>query len=313
MVELNIDFDKADRISNSMNELTTECTSILSASKSIDASAFSSYSPSTVSNNSNIQSCIEKVSNLVSKYRSTFTGSIALYKEAYEQELQNIAKLKDGDDTTLGLTGSGIDDSISILGSVNGGKMLKIKFEGKEYYVPNTKINCLTYQKYVQNNRLYQNAGLLGGDCLLLSQYYAMDMMRGTYTRGNTMAAAQGSPATRINSFVKSPSREPILKYIYKEALEGRPTALQVTQVNSYKGDRHWVTVVGFSTSVKSYKDLNADTLLVLDCVDGKMQVLSKSRAKGGHQRDLFAQGGNYLVRGATSKFLNSEVYKSKK
>ena len=39
-----------------MNELTTECTSILSASKSIDASAFSSYSPSTVSNNSNIQS-----------------------------------------------------------------------------------------------------------------------------------------------------------------------------------------------------------------------------------------------------------------
>ena len=117
--------------------------------------------------------------------------------------------------------------------------------------------------------------------------------------------------AIKENNYVKSSSRDPILKYIYNEALAGRPTALQVTQVNSYKGDRHWVTVVGFSTSVKSYKDLNANNLLVLDCVDGKLQVLSKSRAQGGHQRDLFAQGGSYLVRGATSTFLNKEVYKA--
>ena len=310
MVDLTIDFAKADRISNSMNELNTECTSILSSSKSIDASAFSSFSPSTVSNNANIQTSINEVSKLVSKQRTTYTSSIALYKEAYEKEKANMEQILGTDESGTVKLGT-YDDSITILGSVNGGKMLKIKFEGKEYYVPNTKINCLTYQKYVAKNRLYQNAGLLGGDCLLLSQYYAVDMLRGTYTSGRTMAATGGSPATRINNYVKSSSRDPILKYIYNEALAGRPTALQVTQVNSYKGDRHWVTVVGFSTSVKSYKDLNANNLLVLDCVDGKLQVLSKSRAQGGHQRDLFAQGGSYLVRGATSTFLNKEVYKA--
>ena len=314
MVDVNIDFDKASRIINGMNELNTECSSILAASKGIDASAFSSYSPSTVSNNSSIQSSISKLSTLVSKQYNAFKSSIDLYREAYEEEKRLLEELdktmtKESKATASDLTASATS-SLTIMGSVNNGKLLKVKFEGKEYYVANTRINCFTYQKHVESKRLYQNAGLLGKDCLLLSQYYAMDMMRGSYTSRDAMAHGQGSPATRIRSTIKSTSRGPILQYIYNEMLQGRPTALQVTQVNSYKGDRHWVTVVGVSTDVKSYKDLTADKLLVLDCVDGKIQTLSKSRASGGHERDLFAQGGSYLVRGATNNFLNEEVYK---
>lgn len=205
------------------------------------------------------------------------------------------------DTTPIDLSGIGT--------SVKGGKMLKVKFEGKEYYVVNTKTNVFDYQKYVASNRLTQNDGLCGDDCMLLSQYYAVDMMRGTKTSRNTMAHAEGAPANRINDYVSSESRNPVLKYIYSEALAGRPTVLQVTQVNSYKGDRHLVTFVGFESNVQSYKDLNADNILVLDCVDGKIQTLSKSRSSGGHERDLFAQGGKYFARGATSEFLNKEVY----
>ena len=314
MVDLNINFEKADRISNGFTEIKTECEGILTSSKTINANTFSSYSPGTVSNNASIQSSINEVSNLVSKQCSLFVSSIALYREAYEEEKRRIeAELKDVKNVELrGSFESYNDESITILGSVDGGKMLKIKFEGKEYYVPNTKVSPLDYQKYVEKYRLTQNGGLLPKDCLLLSQYYAVDMMRGTFTNRGIMARAEGSPATRIRNTVSSSTRTPILKYIYSEMLAGRPTALQVTQVNSYKGDRHWVTVVGFSTNVKSYKDLNADNLLVLDCVDGKLQTLSKSRKSGGHERDLFAQGGTYLVRGATNDFLRKEVYTSR-
>ena len=191
------------------------------------------------------------------------------------------------------------------------GKMIQVTVNGKTYMVCNTKINCLDYEKYVQKNGLHQNAGLLGGECMLLSQYYCVDMLRGTYTTKNTMANTGGGPALRINDYVKSPNREPILQYIYNEAVAGRPTVLQATQVRSNEGLRHLVTVVGFDSSIKSYKDLTPDKILVLDCVDGKIQTLGQSRESGGHARDLFAQGGNYFARGATKEFLAKEVYKT--
>ncbi len=191
------------------------------------------------------------------------------------------------------------------------GKMIEVTVNGKKFMVCNTKINCLDYEKYVQKNGLHQNAGLLGGECMLLSQYYAVDMLRGTYTTKDTMANAKGGPALRINDYVKSPNREPILQYIYNEAVAGRPTVLQATQVRSNEGLRHLVTVVGFTSDVKSYKDLTPDNILVLDCVDGKIQTLGQSRESGGHARDLFAQGGNYFARGATKEFLAKEVYKT--
>ena len=208
-------------------------------------------------------------------------------------------------------SGSKLKTGGSIIESVEGGKMLKITYNGNEYYVVNSSINCLDYEKYVQKNGLYQGNGLLGGQCMVLSQYYAMDMMRGTWTSYSQMSSGSGSPATRISDYVKSTNEEDVLKYVYEEALAGRPTVLQVSQVNSYKGERHLVTVVGFDSSVKSYKDLTADKIFVLDCVDGKLQTLSQSRSEGGHERYVYAQAGNYLVRGASSAFKSEEVYNS--
>ena len=203
-------------------------------------------------------------------------------------------------------------DTGTIIESVEGGKMLRISYNGKEFYVVNTNINCLDYQKYVQKYGLCQNNGLCGDDCMTLSQYYAMDMMRGTWTSYNQMANGVGSPATRLNDYVSSKNENDILKYVYEEALAGRPTVLQVSQVNSSLGLRHLVTVVGFSSDVKSYKDLNEDNIFVLDCVDGKLQTLSQARSEGGHERKVYAQEGSYLVRGATEAFKSEEVYNEK-
>ena len=204
-----------------------------------------------------------------------------------------------------------ISSKVSVIESVEGGKLLKVRYtDGREFYMINSRITPLDYEKYVQKYKLYQNAGVLDGLCPILSQYYAMDMMRGTYTTKSQMVNLEKGPSTRVKAGVSSANMDDILAYIYNEAVNGRETTLQVTQKNTpVDGSRHVVTVVGFDTSVKSYKDLNPDTIWVMDCVDGKIQTLSQARANGGHERKLYNQGGKYLAHGATDDFLNLEVY----
>ena len=209
------------------------------------------------------------------------------------------------------VTSDGVKE-LTVLDYDANSKLIKVSYGGEEFYVVNTKTPVTDYAKYIQKNGCYQNAGLLGGQCMLLSQYYAVDLMRGTYTSRSEMENIEGGPAIRINDYVKSESEDPILEYIYEETLAGRPTVLQVSQVNSYKGWRHLVTVVGFKSEVKSYKDLNPNNILVLDCVDGKIQTLGLPRSEGGHERYLFAQDGYYLARGSTDDFLAKEVYTGK-
>ena len=184
-----------------------------------------------------------------------------------------------------------------------GGALTGLTFNGNDFYVVNTKIPVTDYAKYVYEKGCNQNAGLLGGQCMLLSQYYAMDMISGTYTSRADMAALKKGPATRINEPAKSVNEQDVLNYIYNEINEGNPCALQVSQIHSDKGLRHIVTVVGYASDVKSASDLTPDKILVLDCVDGKIQTLGQARSEGGHERYLFKQNGNYLAYGPTETF----------
>ena len=191
---------------------------------------------------------------------------------------------------------------------LSSGTMKSYNHNGRDFNMVNTKIDVPTYQEYVKKNGLNQNAGLLGGDCMLLSQYYATDLERGTYTRKSTMANRQGGPATRINDRKSSTNPDEVLEYTYQQLSKGHPVVLQVSQVRSDEGLRHLVTAVGYASSVKSSKDLTPDNILVLDCVDGNLQTLGQARAEGGHERRLFAQGGKYQALGPTATFLAKEV-----
>ena len=270
-------------------------------------SAYNEY----VSKKNNLTTKLEESKKKCEEYKKN-CDSCASNIKSLDSNVEEF-KVQTASDTQSGTNTLNTDltSGVTIGEAVEGGKMLKVTINGKEYYVANTKINCLDYEQYVQKNGLHQNAGLLSGECMLLSQYYAVDMLRGTHTTKATMAKAGGGCALRMADYVKSPDQEPVLKYIYDEALAGRPTVLQVTQVRSYQGLRHLVTVVGFDSSVKSYKDLTPDKILVLDCVDGKIQTLGQSRSEGGHARKLYNQGGNYFARGATQEFLAKEVYKT--
>ncbi len=212
-----------------------------------------------------------------------------------------------------------------VIESVNSGNMLKVTYEGKEYYIVNTEINCIEYEQYVKQNGLFQSfkkyengalGGICGGDCLHLASFYACDMLSGRFSSRDRMTSNDRSYSAvkRMDSKVSSEEPEDVLAYLYQEALAGRPTVLQVSQEDSnVDGSRHFVTVVGFDSSVTCLEDLTPDKIFVLDCVDGKLQTLAQSKEEGGHERDLYAWKGNkdktpkYNVRGATSDFKNEE------
>ena len=268
-----------------------------------ETDAYRSY----ISKRNQLESDISTTKTKCEEIKNNCDGIVSAIKaldgSVVEKEL-NIAMEAD--------SGSQADDSATIVGSVEGGKMIKITVDGKEFYVANTRISVVDYEKYVQKSGLYQNTGFMSSECSTLAQVYGVDMMRGTYTARSDDAVQAQSPCTRMLDGVSSPSEDDVKKYLYQELTNGRMCSLQATQVmTESKGWRHVVTVVGFDSSVKSWQDLNPDTILVLDCVDGKIQTLGKSRSSGGHERKLYAQGGKYMAHGATQEFLTKEVNNS--
>lgn len=236
--------------------------------------------------------CSTILSNL-----TTMSNYLISTSSAYQTADQNA----NGTITAIGdLTGTGDGSSTNVQAALAGGVMYTYTYNGQTFNVANTKINVDTYAEYLQKNKIYQNAGFMGGDCMLLSQYYASDMLRGSYTSKDTMANHGGSPAVKMNERTKSSAQEPVMQYMYQELSQGHPVVLQVTQKNSYKGSRHLVTAVGFKSTVTSYQDLTPENILVLDCVDGKVQTLNE------RNRKLFAQGGTFQALGPTNTFLAS-------
>lgn len=207
---------------------------------------------------------------------------------------------KTGDEAASNtITSIGNTTSVSSANALASGNVTSYTYDGKNFNIVNTKTSVTDYQQYVKNNGLYQNAGLLGGECMVLSQYYAKDMLTGKNTSKNTMANTGGSPATRINEKALSDNEQDVLDYAYKEINEGHPVVLQVTQRNPHA--RHLVTMVGYDSSVQSSKDLTPDKILVLDCVDGEIQTLDK------RNRSL-KKTTQYQAIGPTDSFLQREV-----
>ena len=234
--------------------------------------------------------CTTIISNLgsMSSYLISTSGT---YQNADQEANATIT----GGDTSL-LTG--LATSANSQNVLSSGTMYNYNYNGQNFNVANTKINVDDYAAYIQKNKMYQNAGFLGSQCMLLSQYYASDMLRGEYTSKDTMANHGGSPAVKMNERAISESEEPVKEYMYNELSQGHPVVLQVTQKRSNEGLRHLVTAVGYSSSVNSYQDLTPENILVLDCVDGKVQTLNE------RNRNYYNQKGKYYAKAPTEEFL---------
>ena len=234
--------------------------------------------------------CTTIISNLgsMSSYLISTSGT---YQNADQEANATIT----GGDTSL-LTG--LATSASSQSALDSGTMRTFSYNGKTFNITNSKLDLNEYQDYLQKNGLYQNAGLLGGRCDMLSGYYAMDLLRGSHTSKSTMQEGSGGSCYNINRTISDVDVEPIMQYTYDELSKGNPVVLQVTQKRSNEGLRHFVTVVGYSSNVTSYQDLTPENMLVIDCVDGKVQTLNE------RNRNYYNQKGKYYAKAPTEEFL---------
>ena len=267
----------------------------------------------------------QKYKDDLAKKKEEMEKTEELCKECIGMANEYLQRIKDLDSSVQDLKNESLslsDGSSETLGRVvgppfNTAKMFEIEVNGRKFYVANTKINALDYQDYLQDVKMFQNAGFMDGHCPILSQSYACDMMRGTFTARDVYTVMKVQrPSVRINGGIFTDDDDELYQAIYNELTSGRVGTLRVTRNTPVKDGTHVVTVVGFDASVKSYKDLNADTILVLDCVDGKLQTISQVRSEGGHERKIVKVSGRkngvkqygYVFHTATEDFLEQEV-----
>ena len=84
--------------------------------------------------------------------------------------------------------------------------------------------------------------------------------------------------ASKFKGFEHDDKQE-VLKNVYNEISNGRPCLIQVNG-NKAGTSRHYVTVVGFKSSVKSANDLDEDDLLIIDSWDGKLEGVGSNGAR---------------------------------
>ena len=172
--------------------------------------------------------------------------------------------------------------------------------DDEEYFMINSKISPIDYTKYIGENGLYQNVGFKGSRCDQLTFNYNSDMVDGKYTAkekfGNEtniysfityyqIPGAKRNDERAITSYINEDGTvdneaKELFSLIYDEVSNGKPIGLQVVirDKNSkiVNGQKHWISVVGFSTSISKVEDLRSDNLVVIDCESGQLKVNDK-------------------------------------
>ena len=138
------------------------------------------------------QRYLEQKNKLEKELEEHKTQCIKLQTEA--KKAADSIKALDGSIEKTNLNTQTVESSQTIyeISGDNNENLVAVSYDGIEYYVVNTKISVIDYANYVQKNKMYQNAGALGGQCMIASQIYARDLLRGTYTSKEDFVNMEG-------------------------------------------------------------------------------------------------------------------------
>ncbi|NLV90471.1 MAG: hypothetical protein GX032_03265 [Tenericutes bacterium] len=175
-------------------------------------------------------------------------------------------------------------------------KLFVANYKGKEFYIINTPINIFEYENMVKKIGLYEGGGNgQGSQCLLISQMYATDLTKGKVRTQSEFSNPNDSPAVYFHHNIMSEDIEVVKAGLFNGIQNGHPMVLQVSAKNV---DRHFVTVLGFTTDVKNSSQISEDNIIVLDNAYGEIKILSETG------RVFENDGGKYRVMGPTDKYL---------
>lgn len=164
-------------------------------------------------------------------------------------------------------------------GNGNNGTISDSALMDGSYKVIDTAISVSDYLNVVSRNRIAQNndSSIYGGYCLAFSYIHAYSLYSGDSSK-RAPDAIDYVFASKFKGFEHDDKQE-VLKNVYNEISNGRPCLIQVNG-NKAGTSRHYVTVVGFKSSVKSANDLDEDDLLIIDSWDGKLEGVGSNGAR---------------------------------
>ncbi len=194
--------------------------------------------------------------------------------EVYKKIEENRPKKPSG--STMSGTVDGETGSYTFDG--DGTQNEVIKTLNGEYIIAKTKADLPSYVSYIASKKLYQASDSKYNDkCLGFSEMHSW----GYYTNRRNYNADNGGNYTSGGSFTKFIDEDmtTIMNVIYNEILNGRPVVLQVNG-NKAGTSRHFVTVVGFKSSVTSGNSLKQEDLLIIDSYDGKLERMDTEKSR---------------------------------
>lgn len=176
----------------------------------------------------------------------------------------------------------------------SSGKTKSYSAFGQSWTVADTKTSLDSYRSTLNSHKVAQNSKVCSwsgsctdstaenGKCLSYAETFAYDLYYGTQT-SDTCAAKY-----KRSGFGSSTTGDlsTVLSKVYSEITAGRPAVLMVHYTNS-PTSRHFVTVIGFRSSVTSASQLTASDLLLLD-TNGNL------RWSGNHSTVLKPGGGTF-------------------
>ncbi len=149
-----------------------------------------------------------------------------------------------------------------------------------EYNLVSTKNDVLAFAQAVANNGVSQDEPPGYGDmCLSFAYYHAYKLYNGDSM--SAMSAPQADDYLYAGRFrgVVNDSKEEILAVVYESLNAGQPCILHVNG-NKAGNSRHYVTVVGYKSSVTSASSLTEQDLLIIDSYDGKLESMDTESSR---------------------------------
>lgn len=156
--------------------------------------------------------------------------------------------------------------------------VIQVNMLDEKWTVAKTKGDLATYANYIASNGVRQNIDTkkYGDYCLAFSYVHAYDLFNGT--NGTASMAGNYAHAGSFTDFIDD-NKNVVLSKVYTEILSGRPVVLQVNG-NKAGTSRHFVTVVGFRSSITDPTKLTEKDLLIIDSWDGKIERMDTNTSR---------------------------------
>ncbi|MBQ8892488.1 MAG: hypothetical protein IJ068_06480 [Bacilli bacterium] len=143
-----------------------------------------------------------------------------------------------------------------------------------DYLVVNTKLKVADYVKYIQSNKICQTQSKsfrYGDQCLCFAEEHTHALMTGDTHK--TAAQINDSYYSGYFNKYSDDDKTKILNMVYSELVSNKPIILHVNG-NKAGTSRHYVTVIGFKSTVTSAANLKETDLLLIDSDDAKVEQL---------------------------------------